>query len=69
MICKPCREAASFLGEEEVIYQYLDGRPQEMLTGAEVAARMHAQCRGGTWCDCQHVVPVRSVGEALTLNA
>ena len=18
----------------------------------------HAKCRGGTWCDCQHVVPV-----------
>ena len=54
MICQTCRAAAALLTETEVICQYLDGRPQEMLTGQAAAAAMHDGCRGGTWCDCQH---------------
>lgn len=84
MICKSCRDAAALLPEEEVIYQYLDGRPQEMLSGPEVARKMHAQCPevarkqagnltavelvGSPWCDCQHNVPVRDRELAPTLK-
>lgn len=84
MVCKQCRDAASFLGEEEVIYQYLDGREQELMAGREVAVLWHAQCRevarqrdktlstvargGGSLCDCQHVIPSRPAREAPTLS-
>ena len=84
MVCSQCRDAAAFLGEEEVIYQYLDGRPQEMMPGWEVALLFHAKCReakrraqgdmspvekaGSSWCDCQHVVPGRTRAEAPTLS-
>jgi hypothetical protein len=54
MICSSCREAARLSVAPEVIYQYLDGRPQETLTGPQAAARMHAECPGGSWCECQH---------------
>ncbi len=64
MICYECRQAAKFLGDEEVVYQYLDGRPQEMLPGTEVARRVHATCRGGTWCDCAHVIPAVRVARS-----
>jgi hypothetical protein len=26
--------------------------------------RRHAECRGGTWCDCQHLPPERPVEPA-----
>lgn len=85
MICEPCRRASSFLDEEEVIYQYLDGRPQVIMPGPMVAKAIHGECRetarqapgggltaveraGSAWCDCQHVVPVRSGGQPLTLD-
>lgn len=54
MICPPCRNAGAVRSETDVIYQYLDGRDQETLTGPEAAAKMHKTCKGGTWCDCQH---------------
>ena len=72
MICQQCRRAAGVAREDEVIYQYLDGRPQETLTGPETAVRRHAGCAeakrqagtlsavellGGQLCDCQHKLP------------
>ena len=83
MICDSCRTAAGLLGETEVIYQYLDGRPQQTLLGARAAYWMHKGCRearrrnaglsaaelaGSSWCDCQHVIPVRGKDPALTLD-
>lgn len=75
MICADCRAGAAVAAEAEVICQYLNGRPQEVLSGADAARNMHARCpevarrkknltaaelAGSAWCACQHVVPVRS---------
>jgi hypothetical protein len=83
MICKTCRMAASFVNEAEVIVQHLDGRPQEMLTGAEAARSMHGKCEeharrrsglnavelaGSSRCDCQHYVPIPAGGAPPTLD-
>lgn len=84
MICLTCRSAAAMVKETEVIYQYLDVRPQEMLSGADAARNMHGACRelarqrdkslsavergGGSWCDCQHVIPVRRAEPHPTLD-
>lgn len=57
MVCEICRRAAAVARETEVIYQYLDARPQEMIPGYTAAAKIHQDCHGGTWCDCQHVIP------------
>jgi hypothetical protein len=59
MVCTDCRNAAAVAREPEVIYQYLDGRDQEVLPGTVPARMLHERCPGGTWCDCQHVIPVR----------
>lgn len=67
MICMTCRSASALAAEPEVIYQYLDGRPQEMLPGDEAALIVHRSCKGGTWCDCQHSCPVRSSAADPTL--
>jgi hypothetical protein len=84
MICPTCRAAADFAAEAEVIYQYLDGRPQEMLSGADAARNMHGACReavrqehsglsavelaASSWCDCQHVIPILAASGPLTLD-
>jgi hypothetical protein len=39
MICEPCRVAA-------------DIKPSPMTAGMK--KDLHEQCRGGTWCCCQH---------------
>lgn len=57
MVCDTCRRAAVMAREPEVVYQYLDGRPQEVMAGTVAAKNVHRACRGGTWCDCQHVIP------------
>jgi len=50
VICPHCRAAAD-AGVED------DGSvPAEALIGV-FQQEMHAQCRGGGWCDCQHRVP------------
>lgn len=37
---------------------------------AEFAGRVHELCPGGTWCDCQHVVPPGRISEqSLSLVA
>lgn len=56
MVCGKCRMAAWAAHERTVIYQHLNGKEQEDLPGPEAAARIHAGCPGGTWCDCQHKV-------------
>lgn len=83
MICLQCRRAAGVAREDEVIYQYLDGRPQEMLTGRDVALLWHGECRearrqasalsvlerlGSQLCDCQHVLPRLPALTAPTLD-
>jgi hypothetical protein len=41
MICRPCQRAADYA----------------IVLGAEWATSKHRQCRGETWCDCQHRIP------------
>lgn len=41
MICRPCRRAADNM----------------MVLGAAWSENKHATCQGGTWCDCQHLIP------------
>lgn len=79
MICASCRKANELDPAEKIIYQYLDGRPQELLPGTEVARKLHEDCpevrrrgrglsavelAGSSWCDCQHQLPV-SAGRAV----
>lgn len=52
MICLPCREAGSLL-------KFRTGATARDPLGAGVyleqqAILLHKECRGGTWCDCQH---------------
>jgi hypothetical protein len=46
MICKPCQEAA----------QMADATPGWSI---EQVKGMHAECKGGTHCDCQHIPTVK----------
>ena len=41
MICRPCQRAADYAA----------------VIGAGWATSKHRQCRGGTWCACQHRIP------------
>lgn len=50
MICEPCR-AAGALNAESV--NRLPGSETERILRA-AATREHSECKGGTWCDCQH---------------
>lgn len=52
MICQPCK-TAGFFNAELTRYEHLPMAQGEL---AEAAAASHAKCRGGTWCDCHHVV-------------
>lgn len=49
MICKPCRDA----GEANMVF-VASGDQDD----AEVAIRLHLRCKGGTQCNCQHVIGV-----------
>ena len=64
MICPDCRKAGNSLSETEIIYQDLHTGNQSVLTGPEVAAKMHALCPGSTWCDCAHVIPEKNNAES-----
>lgn len=46
MICTPCAAGADLT---------IDPAPQFEAVRT-LAAEQHAQCRGGTWCACQHRV-------------
>jgi hypothetical protein len=51
MICKPCRDAASYLAAVDLSYDYITAGDIEQ------ALEDHAECKGGTWCDCHHQIP------------
>lgn len=55
MVCQRCRKAGN-----------LARHPERVLPGELDAGAMHAKCRGGTWCDCQHEVHVIVDAERLT---
>jgi hypothetical protein len=74
MICLSCRYAGSFTGLPE-----FDGS----VTDRERARELHGECpevarraghltavelKGSAWCDCQHVIPVRSAAAHPTLE-
>lgn len=69
MICSGCRSAAIIARTgEDVIWQYLYGRSQETVTAQRAAQNVHGACKGGTWCDCQHMLPVRGPALPPTLD-
>lgn len=54
MVCNHCRDAGDALN------RMLTPVPGETNTDRvlfRVALAAHGRCRGGTWCDCAHVVP------------
>jgi hypothetical protein len=58
VICSSCRYAGNVRELDDYAFGVSD----------EKTAELHAKCPGGTWCDCQHIIPVpRKVG-APTLN-
>jgi len=58
MICEDCAQAADL--DEAYAQQENDPRrARRPRTGviqrrAAQVAEIHARCKGGTWCDCQH---------------
>lgn len=58
MICGDCQEAGKFNAAA------LKPQPR-MPKGSEgllIQAQMwHNKCKGGTWCDCQHVVGQKAI--------
>jgi hypothetical protein len=52
MTCPRCRTAGDMVTharcETDIIVR------RQLLPASAI---LHAQCRGGTWCDCQHRVP------------
>jgi hypothetical protein len=55
VICQSCRTAGTFnrVALDETLDQARDGF-------FNYARKFHLDCRGGTWCDCQH-----KLGEAI----
>ena len=54
MVCSDCKEAG------ETITRMVSNPPGDNHADRvlyRMALRLHGQCRGGTWCDCAHVVP------------
>jgi hypothetical protein len=49
MICPPCRSAGNYLVAVDLSYDFTDEGDIEQ------AGEEHAKCKGGTWCDCQHL--------------
>lgn len=47
MICEKCRAAGRAL-------KYGGAESEDESGGQLLAVYLHNQCRGGTWCDCQH---------------
>lgn len=47
MICEPCRNAGDI--------------SMETLGGTELKKLFHSECKGGTWCDCQHRVEPKKI--------
>jgi hypothetical protein len=53
-VCVPCTRAGIYVSSAR---QLTDPTVQEALQ--KNAAELHATCRGGTWCDCQHSVNIK----------
>ncbi len=51
MICEPCAKGGD-------ISRKIRLRLTAATLGRVAAVAQHQQCKGGTWCDCQHVVSV-----------
>lgn len=52
MICSPCRRAGQLNTEANELLAL--GSPANNVI--YLTRKTHKDCRGGTWCDCQHVV-------------
>lgn len=51
MICKPCKLGG---GYNHAALLAISGAARK--AGFQMAAAHHESCKGGTWCDCQHVL-------------
>lgn len=47
MICEPCATGGDLTHDPAPLFESV----------RRMAAWLHGQCRGGTWCACQHQVP------------
>lgn len=57
MICPSCQEGARLYAEAEVCEASEDNITRTAATTIRYAAKdQHDKCKGGTWCDCQHVL-------------
>lgn len=52
MICEPCAQAGSL--NTELVRLNSSGKPGKNVK--KQVKNFHGDCRGGTWCDCQHFV-------------
>jgi hypothetical protein len=48
LICEPCRDGGELNASASKVEDY------SARLSRELAEEAHAECRGGTWCDCQH---------------
>lgn len=53
LICPSCKSAGDLL---PVLAQIADNPTMILLTKDKIK-NYHAECRGNTWCDCQHQIP------------
>lgn len=56
MICKPCGEAGD-LSASMVDHPHYKDHVDLVGIALVRVVELHDQCRGGTWCDCQHKIP------------
>jgi hypothetical protein len=60
VICQSCREANAILNAR---------RTEEHVREARHAHTDPGRCKGGTWCDCQHLIRYAGVVTARLLPA
>lgn len=59
-ICKPCGEAGDLLQKlrtwpkPKTITEAVEAIMTDSI--GDRVKMLHAQCRGGSWCDCQHKI-------------
>jgi hypothetical protein len=53
MICPPCKSA----GDLVPVLGKITDQPTMVTLTRDKIKEYHGQCRGGTWCDCQHQIP------------
>ncbi len=56
MICPQCRKAGKYNAGVEALTALIKGDLDWVEFGYAKAREWHGKCRGGTWCDCQHVI-------------